>query len=709
MPRILIVSDSPAIQSGLARVTRELAQRFSDERHEVSVAGWFDVHAAPDIEFDYPVYPAIKMAPEQLAPILESVQPHVVLAIGDPWDFKWLAQQRANGAPWKLLGYLNVEGRPLPLSCESILDGFDVLTTTSEFGAAVIGRKHVRAVHHGVDPATFRPLLRTKRAQFVGRNLDETFFVLLNGQNTARKNFPAALEGFALFAEGKDDVLLYANTAVAPAQEDMAGQDLRQTIVSLGLGNDPRILFNPENNGPLKNVPDEQLNQIYNMATVLLVTSWAEGFCLPVLEAQAVGVVPVAPADYSMPELIEGRGFLYPVATRLENVYGMRVAIVSATDVAAALQEAYEVWSYAKAAWKFRKDACRAFAQEKTWDATYQGITAAMQAYAPGKVATGGRISAQLRLDGRAAAKRHPDAFGVLKLGGLGDLLQTSAVIAAIAAETGKQAVVFTNQPAPVFEENPHVAEVVQIAAQPQQQALESLGDAFSAFYDIRYVSRAYGQAETSPFGESHRWFYDDWTRSSSRLHTLGMHSTKVMLASLGYHDADIKPVYFPRQKVQGLPDGPFIAVAGGVGVMGGLKQWPAEAWGRFMRLLSVPTVQIGGADDDDLHATQDFRGASLPETAWILEQSKMLVAVEGGMVHLAAATNTPATVIFGPTPVDSFLYPGHRAVGVPRCTPCFGAEPNWSQGRCALNKAACVNFPPPEAVFEKVRGVVHD
>jgi ADP-heptose:LPS heptosyltransferase len=86
-----------------------------------------------------------------------------------------------------------------------------------------------------------------------------------------------------------------------------------------------------------------------------------------------------------------------------------------------------------------------------------------------------------------------------------------------------------------------------------------------------------------------------------------------------------------------------------------------------------------------------------------------MLVAVEGGMVHLAAATHTPATVIFGPTPVDSFLYPGHWAAAAPRCTPCFGAEPNWSQGRCALGELACRNFPAPESVFEKVRGVLHD
>jgi len=178
------------------------------------------------------------------------------------------------------------------------------------------------------------------------------------------------------------------------------------------------------------------------------------------------------------------------------------------------------------------------------------------------------------------------------------------------------------------------------------------------------------------------------------------------MLHSLGYPDASIQPRYFPRQKVKGLPDGSFLVVAGGVGVMGGLKAWPAEAWDRLMGLIPIAKVQIGGVDDDDLHATYDYRGTGLPETAWIIEQARMVVATEGGMVHLAAATNTPATVIFGPTPVDSFLYPGHKAAMAPRCTPCFGAEPNWSRSICAVGDVSCRNFPSPDVVFEKIRGV---
>ncbi|HSE46341.1 MAG TPA: hypothetical protein VLA89_13530, partial [Gemmatimonadales bacterium] len=209
--KLLIVSDSPAIQSGLGRVTRELADRFAREGVDVAVAGWFDIHGDRAMEFDYPVYPAVKMQPESVAPYLEGID--TVLAIGDPWDFEWLAAQRAQGAPFRLIGYLNVEGAPLPVACERILDGFDVLIATSEFGARVINRPVVRAVHHGVGPQFRR---RPGPARLGHRELADTFVVLLNGQNTVRKNFPTALEGFEFFARNKTDVVLYANTCVNP-------------------------------------------------------------------------------------------------------------------------------------------------------------------------------------------------------------------------------------------------------------------------------------------------------------------------------------------------------------------------------------------------------------------------------------------------------------------------------------------------------------
>lgn len=709
MARVLIVSDSPAIRSGQGRVVRELAQRFHADGVEVAVAGWFDLAAPAEELFDYAVFPAAKEHPESLLPILKEFAPETVVAFGDPWDFAWLSQYRSQHGGFQLVGYLNIEAGPFPLACERIVDGFDVLLTTSAFGASVLNRPGARTVHLGVDSDVFRPVAR-RQTHLFGRDLSATFTVLLNAQNTYRKNLRAALAGFATFAQGKDDVICYGNTKPNPGAEDADGPNLYEVVTHLGL--ERVVWFNPDNRGPLDTVPDPKLNVIYGLASVLLVTSIAEGFGLPVLEAQAAGVVPIAPNDYSMPELVgPGGGVLMPVAAHMLNVRGMTVSLVSDDAVAAALEQVYLEWKDDRASFDARVEQGQAFAALKTWDATYRGLRRAMeQTIEPERVAHGGVIDPYVRVLARRAAARHPGAFGVLKLGGLGDMLQTTAVIRAAAALGGVRAVVFCNNHADVFEAMDEVAEVVKLDSAPQQLLLESVADAFPRFLDVRYVSRAYPGIPTAYF-ERHEWFYASWTASCARLDSLDQHSTWIMLRSLGLDAGDgeptnIRPVYRPREAPQEpLPDR-YVAVATGVGVMGGLKRWPKDRWAELTSLmghLGVVTVQVGGKEDEPAEGALDYRGLSLPETAYVLEHAELLVGVEGGMVHLAAATGTRAVVIFGPTPVGPFLYPGHVAAVAPQCTPCWQSLPTWPEETCAIGEPACVNFPGVEAVLTHV------
>jgi ADP-heptose:LPS heptosyltransferase len=135
---------------------------------------------------------------------------------------------------------------------------------------------------------------------------------------------------------------------------------------------------------------------------------------------------------------------------------------------------------------------------------------------------------------------------------------------------------------------------------------------------------------------------------------------------------------------------------------MGGLKRWPPGQWptlASMLRSAGHALVQVGGHADDPVEGvTYDYRGAGLPETAWLLAESDALIAVEGGIVHLAAAVMRPERsvgVIFGPTPVVSFLYPGHIALkGPDLCAPCWQVEPTWKHAQCAIGAGSCVNFP---------------
>lgn len=745
MPRILLVSDSPAIKSGMGRVVRELAGRFHLDGFTVAVGGWFELES-PQMDFPYEIFDVKKYAPESLGPILAHFQPDVVLAIGDPWDFHWLAAHRRDVGGYKLIGYLNVEGEPLPLECEQILDGFDVVCASSEYGAGVVGRG-VQAIHYGVDTEVFHPMPKVAQ-HYHGRDMAKTFVVFVNAQNTFRKNLAGALAGFAKFARGKDDVLCYFNTLARPGKDDAPGSDLIAMVVQLEL--ERCVWFNPENAGPINTSSDAGLNGLYALADVLLVTSVGEGFGLPILEAMACGVPPIAPDAFSMPELIRtpdpgeyNRGYLMPVRAYIPTPAGLRVPVVADEDIRSALQHAYDAWQHRE---EILDTAVRVlapdrafveqtqpgdfidrvsfgimrvqgldFAQTKTWDRTYQAISSVCleaQRSPRSRMAVGHEIEPRVRLLGRRYAAKHPGALGILKLGGLGDMLQTTAVVRAAAQKSGRPVVVFCNHYAEIFQAMPEVVEVVTIGSMPQQTAVDSLADEFELFLDVRYVSRAYGAWAPTEFSEKHRWFYDHWTYSSSRLATLGMHSTHVMLESLGL-TGPIWPVYEPRMRPDRVPEQAYIAVATGVGVMGGLKRWPQENWAKLSPRLrkehGVDIVHVGGLGDDAVDAqVMDYRGAGLPETAWLLQHASLLIAVEGGMAHLGAAVmspESPVAVIFGPTPEAPFHYPGHVVLkGADLCAPCWQVEPTWKDSQCAIAQPSCVNFPSVTEVMETVK-----
>jgi glycosyltransferase involved in cell wall biosynthesis len=694
---LLIVSDSPALQSGLARVVSELVTRLVDVPDvDPHIAGWFHMIAPTLLHAPCPIYPAVKEPQDILAKTLEDVQPDVVLAIGDPWDFVWLAQQRAAGAAFKLVGYLNIESAPLPPSLEVVLDGFDVLTTSSEFGARVIDRPGVVAIHHGVDAHSFA---RVPVARIAGYPTATTFVVLLNGQNVVRKNFPVAIQGYAAFARGKTDTLLFANTEMNPSEESAPGFNLAEVVLQAGPTSS--IVFETRNHGPLACVDEEHLRLLYSAATVLLVTSMGEGFGLPMLEAMAAGVVPIAPNGFSAPELLaDDRGILIPVAATLRASRGGDFLVVSADAVAEALEQAYGEWKAGTL--RARTEAGLDFALDRPWDRTAKYLLNQIREPVPHRLARGESISGHLRVQARAVSRRHPGATAVVKIGGLSDMLQTTAVVDALRRTSAGPIVLFTNSWPEAFEDLPGVVEHCLIRGMPQDIAVRSIADEFETCVDLRYISTIHrlGQ-ERTPLPTD--WALEAWPGSAYRLQSLGQHATALMLRSLGL-DGPITPVFSPR-----TPGDPILspAVAICTGAHHPLKLWAPAAWQELVSTLiadMITVVQIGGHEDPPVAGAYDLRGQALAATAWVLEQVDHLVTHDNAMAHLAASVGTSASVIGGPADPTMFRYPGHRWLHASLCPPCFWLEPTWSSQACAVGAPTCLNFPSLAEVLEDVR-----
>lgn len=129
-------------------------------------------------------------------------------------------------------------------------------------------------------------------------------------------------------------------------------------------------------------------------------------------------------------------------------------------------------------------------------------------------------------------------------------------------------------------------------------------------------------------------------------------------------------------------------------------RQWPAEHLADFARLvasqLGIPLVYIGSrsdrphADDVGLTAEQGFINlageTTVPELIAVLGEAELVVAMDSGPMHVAAAVGRPIVAVWGPTPTDWLPYTDD-AVIVRSAEPCVctGRSCRFSSGagRC--------------------------
>ena len=117
--------------------------------------------------------------------------------------------------------------------------------------------------------------------------------------------------------------------------------------------------------------------------------------------------------------------------------------------------------------------------------------------------------------------------------------------------------------------------------------------------------------------------------------------------------------------KSLGLPDAPLVAIHPSAGAP--LKSWPVSSWSAVADALiaqGVNVVLTGAPDDGPLltsianrmaHQVETACGQALDVTAAIFERCAVVVTVDSGAGHLAAAVGTPTVRLFGPAPASTF------------------------------------------------------
>jgi len=384
--KLLIVSDSPTIHSGLARCSRELAFQFQD-KYEVAVAGW---HHYP-VRHDYPffIYCLRKGTGEearQLEFALKDFNPDIMLLIGDLWDFSYLKGYKDGWPNIKTVAWWTVDGEYTNLSWGEIARAFDRVSTFSFFGKEMLKmylpEKDISVIYPGINTNTFKPVQSTYASSSDLIDLANRFVVLVVSQNTDRKNIPLTIETFKKFSEGKrDKVLLFILSNPA----DVLGYDLWALVRRANLG---EIALITKDTSVRKGISDLQLSKIMDLSTVLVNTSIGEGGPpFPVLEAMATHTIPITTNYASSPEYIQDkRGFLIDIAEYFWGVYTIRRAIASGDSLLQHLELLYKDWSTDKKIISEYNKNGREFAEQLTWKKTADELDALItESYVPHK------------------------------------------------------------------------------------------------------------------------------------------------------------------------------------------------------------------------------------------------------------------------------------------------------------------------------------
>ncbi|MCK5000420.1 MAG: glycosyltransferase family 9 protein [Anaerohalosphaera sp.] len=183
-------------------------------------------------------------------------------------------------------------------------------------------------------------------------------------------------------------------------------------------------------------------------------------------------------------------------------------------------------------------------------------------------------------------------------------------------------------------------------------------------------------------------------------------HLTDTIALQLGLTEKPRTPQIYltdeERVQIDGqfdLPEGPLVAISVHVGWES--RQWPVDRFRNVARYLNdkgYQVLQMGGSQHGAIEGMgYDLVGkTNVRQAARILELCELLVGIDNGLYHLAAAVGTPAVVMFGPVCASLRMHPV-KAEGLEPVSQCKGCSHRIDLGeypnrRCPIGTTECMN-----------------
>jgi glycosyltransferase involved in cell wall biosynthesis len=326
---LLFLSDSPALRTGLGRITRDLATFASQlPQYRVAVLGRGGIGSSrlPFTHYGFPEHAGwgedvIEYAWRDFS----GGQRGAIMTIWDASRLLWFSRPYPEmGRVHRFLtdghfqrwGYFPVDsagprGRLSAVSAAAV-SGFDRVLAYTMWGSTVIGRTIGRSVDwipHGIDGDKFTP--RDKKAARMAFGYDSADLVCLCVMtNQTRKDWGCAVAAVAELRSRLPNLRFHIHTDVA---ERSHAWSIPALLEDFGLSRCSSVTFSGS-------MDDTEMSYLYSAADFTILPS-TEGFGYPIVESLACGV-PVFHGSYGGgAELVPKREWLVdPCAERLETI-----------------------------------------------------------------------------------------------------------------------------------------------------------------------------------------------------------------------------------------------------------------------------------------------------------------------------------------------------------------------------------------------------
>lgn len=211
--------------------------------------------------------------------------------------------------------YVPIDG-PFTQTMFDLVKENDKVVAFSRYGYKELekwfNRSKIDYIPHGIHTEVWKPIEETDRYKIrkerFGIDNDE-FLILSVGANVGeRKQLPLMMLVFKKLLEQypKCTLFLFTNPNMAFPK----GYNLVSLAAELGIKDKVRF---PKYDPIIESWDNLKMIELFAVSDVYLTASLAEGFGVPMLEAMACGTPVIGPNSSTIPELVEGHGWVYDI------------------------------------------------------------------------------------------------------------------------------------------------------------------------------------------------------------------------------------------------------------------------------------------------------------------------------------------------------------------------------------------------------------